>query len=139
MKKFLLFLLVVLGLASCRKDPNIIVSEFVDQVDSTCVGRMVGDESDATQIVAVSYQDSVLLFDCQLSDEAEHDLGLLELTAEDNLMPDIHSLVGNLLDSTQLAETNPDLWEIFVGQQTKVIFRVKDETGESFELVAKEF
>jgi hypothetical protein len=100
---------------------------------------MVGDESDATQIVAVSYQDSVLLFDCQLSDEAEHDLGLLELTAEDNLMPDIHSLVGNLLDSTQLAETNPDLWEIFVEQQTKVIFRVKDETGESFELVAKEF
>ena len=139
MKKILPILLLVLCMISCRKDPNVVIAEFVDQVDSTCVGRMVGDESDATQITSVTYQDSTLLFDCLLSDQSEHDLGLLELTAEENLMPDIHSLVENLLDSAQLAETNPGLLTVFAEQKTKVVFRVKDETGASFDLIAKEF
>lgn len=139
MKKFLPILLVVLCLASCRKDPAVVLAEFVNQVDSTCVGRMVGDESDATQITAVTYQDSVLLFDCVLSEESEHDLDLLQLTAEDNLMPDITSLTNNLLDSAQLAETNPELLSILAEQKAKVVFRVKDDSGASFDLIAKEF
>lgn len=139
MKKFLPILMLILCLASCGKDPDAVVAEFVSQVDSTCVGSMVGDESNSTQITAVSYQDSVLLFDCALSEESEHDLGLLEVTAEDNLMPDITSLVNNLLDSAQLAETNPELLGVLAERKTKVIFRVKDDSGESFDLIAKEF
>lgn len=75
MKKSLLFIVVALFFWACAKEqkpePQEPMNAFVANTDSVCAGQVLGDESNATSITAVTYQDSTLLFACTLSPDAE--------------------------------------------------------------------
>lgn len=143
MKKSLLFLIVALCFAACAKEqkpePAELLNDFVVATDSVCAGQVLGDESNATTITSLTYQDSTLLFACMLSDEAEIDLELLEATAEDNLLPAIGEQVGEILSDSLMAANHPEVLDLLKAERAKVIFRVQNAEGESFDLLAKQY
>ena len=143
MKKSLLFLVVALCFAACAKEqkpePAALLDSFVAATDSVCAGQVLGDESNATTIASVSYADSTLLFSCALSEDAEIELELLEATAEDNLMPAVTNTVDQVLGDSLMAADHPEVLELLTAEQAKVVFRVADAQGESFDLLAKQY
>jgi hypothetical protein len=143
MKKSLLFLGVVLCFMACTKEqkpePAELLNDFVANTDSVCAGQVLGDESNATTITSVSYADSTLLFACSLSEDAEIELELLEATAEENLLPEIERQVDEILSDSLMAADHPQVLELLKAEQTKVVYRIADAEGKSFDLLAKQY
>ena len=143
MKKSLLFIVVALCFFACAKEqkpePQELMNAFVANTDSICAGQVLGDESNATSITAVTYQDSTLLFACTLSPDAEIELELLEATAEDNLMPDVENQVAHILGDSIMAADHPEVLQMLTDEHARVIFRVSDAQGQSFDLLAKQY
>ena len=143
MKKSLLFIVVALCFVACAKEqkpePQELLNAFVANTDSVCAGQVLGDESNATSITAVSYADSTLLFACTLSPDAEIELELLEATAEDNLMPDVENQVAQILGDSLMAADHPEVLQLLTDEHAQVIFRVSDAQGQSFDLLAKQY
>ena len=122
-----------------KPEPQELLNAFVANTDSVCAGQVLGDESNATSITAVSYADSTLLFACTLSPDAEIELELLEATAEDNLMPDVENQVAQILSDSLMAADHPEVLQLLTDEHAKVIFRVSDAQGQSFDLLAKQY
>jgi hypothetical protein len=143
MKKSLLFIVMALCFVACAKEqkpePQELMNAFVANTDSVCAGQVLGDESNATSITAVSYADSTLLFACTLSPDAEIELELLEATAEDNLMPDVENQVAQILSDSLMAADHPEVLQLLTDEHAQVIFRVSDAQGQSFDLLAKQY
>jgi len=143
MKKSLLYFVVALCFLACAKEqkpePQELLNAFVANTDSVCAGQVLGDESNATSITAVSYADSTLLFACTLSPDAEIELELLEATAEDNLMPDVENRVAQILSDSLMAADHPEVLQLLTDEHAQVIFRVSDAQGQSFDLLAKQY
>ncbi len=142
MKKSLLFLFAVLCLVACREqkpEPAELLNDFVAVTDSVCAGQVLGDESNATTISSVTYADSTLLFACSMREDSEIELELLEATADENLLPDVEKQVAELLSDSLMATDHPEVLDLLKAEQAKVIFRVQNAEGQSFDLLAKQY
>lgn len=134
MKKILLLAVLVLALVACQRDPQLVIGEYADQTCQAYVGHHLTDE---LEISKVSYTGDTLLFEAQLSEVAEHDLGLIEVTAEENLYPEVNNLVTTMVSTT--IATNEELSKALSEQQVKLVFRFEDGEGEMFEKEVRHF
>lgn len=134
MKKLLFLAVLAVALVACKKDPQLVISEYADQTCKAYVGHNLIDE---LEITSVSYTGDTLLFVATLSDQSEHDLGLIELTYEENLYPEVNQLVTTMVSTTVVG--NEELTAALAETQSQMVFRFVDSDGNAFDKQVRHF